>query len=151
MNTLWWVMGASAVGKKTLIRRALAEPSVRMEVGLAADVRAIWMNEGPIDPDDVTGISAGGDVLLRWQFGREASFGLLGARRAVLLVIVDPAVHYTQMLMREGARWTSAHLAFEAHAVRRLAEDLARIHAAPLRIVDASGPDYRICGETRAA
>ncbi len=146
MNTLWWVMGASAVGKKTLIRRAVAETSVRRALALTSDVRAVWMNEGAFDPADVPDPMIG-DGLLRWQFGREAAFLDIAAGRMVpgiLLVEADPAIHYGQMLAREGARWTPACLAFEVDAVRSMAVDLAQRHGAPLRKVDASRLDYRI-------
>lgn len=146
--TLWWVMGASAVGKKTLMRAAVEEASVRAALGLSDGIWAAWVNDGPLEPVDAAAIALGhdGDVLLRWQFGREAAMtrdDWRGHRQGVILVEADPVVHYARMQAREGDRWTPEMLAGEAAAVRALAGLMAHACEGLFRVVDAS-QGYRV-------
>ena len=146
MRTLWWVMGASAVGKKTLIREALVNAAVRTSLGLPDRIEAAWMGHGAVSAEDVAAVaqSAAPDTLLRWQFGREALLPeLRGLRHVLLLVVAEPGVHYARMLAREGERWSQHGLVDEAEAVRELAFGIAAAHGLPLRVVEASS-EYRV-------
>lgn len=148
MSRLWWVMGASAVGKKTLMRAAVDSAAVRAALGFADRVQAVWLNDGDMVSDDEARLDGecAGDILMRWQFGRETAVDREDWRRhqhGVLLVEVDPSVHYARMQAREGDRWTPELLAGESGVVREMACQMARACSMPLRVVDAS-QGYRV-------
>ena len=147
MRTIWWVMGASAVGKKALIQAAVVNPDVRAALGLST-CEAAWMDDGPLSVDEwirmVDGTAS--DVLVRWQFGREAAMSLLdwdGMRHGLMLVVAEPDVHYARMRAREGDRWTQEGLVAEADGVRALATDLGRRDGLPVLVVDTTA-GYRV-------
>jgi hypothetical protein len=136
---LIWIMGASAVGKKNLIARAVKFDR-RLE-----NFTPAWIPCGPIGPDEEAQV-AEGDHLLRWQWGREASlrrFTLKDIPQQILLVTADAQAHYERAKEREKDReiWPIEQLVAEAQEVKWLAFSLAFRFNLSILQVDVTSKD----------
>lgn len=124
---VWWFLGATCAGKKTLIRRLLWDPSERAKFGMNDSVRAVWMEDGDELPPPFEGAD---HVLVRWQWGRTEHLRAMlrtDRRHRIVLVEAPVEVRLQRVIEREGfERWGREVLAGEAKESARLAERICR-------------------------
>ncbi len=134
-----WVFGGTAVGKKHFIAAACADPCA---FGLPAGIRAVWVEDGEKDPEELIAAARGSSLLVRWQWGREAHMDYMRAltpdiTHQLCMVKVDRHVQVARVIRREGLlKWTEWQLDREAEDIQHLAETLSMRHGIAVRYID---------------
>lgn len=125
---LIWVFGATAVGKKHFIAKALTHESF-------ASFAQAWMKDGD---DTDKEVASGKDLLIRWQWGREHVLHRTAlvspqTRQKIVVVQANLECHYERGLLREGEEKFNADVLYkEALTVEWLARGLADYWNLPL-------------------
>lgn len=141
----YWVMGGSAVGKKTFIRRALAGQV--WSLNLPERVCGAWFADGEISAAELLAQCEGFDAaLVRWQWGRDTLLAELAEHAHVLLLLETVSeIQAQRVVRREGyPKWHAGALRDEARQVELRARELAAIYGLPLVRIDATTYRYTI-------
>lgn len=149
MGKVWWIVGATAVGKKHFIRSARGSEAAR-EVGIPRDAVPTWISDdvGPWS-ELVARASDGRDLLVRWQFGREAAIRSIASarpevRQSIVLIVASASVNADRVVAREGyARWSTEELAAEAEAVAAITRGIGAELGIDVHVLSSDGGTYK--------
>jgi hypothetical protein len=121
-----WVMGGTAAGKKTFIRR----------FSPLWNYTAFWMDDGDTDLDAMVENYQYCNLLIRWQWGREdALIELLktvpSVTQILCLVKMDPITQSQRLKLRDDWFLPEDALSGEAQSIEELANYLSSVYCLP--------------------
>jgi hypothetical protein len=131
-----WILGGTAVGKKTYIRHLAAQ-------GFG---EPCWMEDDDQRLAWLAGQASVGVNLARWQWAREHVIADIAkhfpqVQQRLCLLTADHPVQMARANKREPDKWGEENLQREAQQIRYLALGLAKAHGLPLLEVDISPDD----------
>jgi hypothetical protein len=133
---IYWVFGATAVGKKYFISAAVRSPT---EFNLPVGIRPAWIENGEMTADEILRLSRKSDLLVRWQWGRQSVIKSLHGRADQEIILCEAPTEVRMSRSRDrgdGHKFTENNLAGEALEVEMLVLGLSAIHALPVTRVN---------------
>jgi len=146
-NTIHWIFGGTAVGKKTYIKQMVANTS---------DLKAFWVEDGDKNINDLLGEVDSQSIVVRWQWSREHVLAKIAAthqeiHQEIHLVHTAPEVQKSRSDSRETKLFGTneetgevielrpiSMLADESRGVRWLALGLAADYSIPFHSIDVT-------------
>lgn len=145
MNTVTWIFGASAVGKKRYIDAAVAAP---YKFGLPDGLCPMFYGDGPADMNSLIAAARRAPLIVRWQWDREKALELVArdrrkADQCIRVCKVAPSVQRSRVIQREGeAKWNEWALIREMQDVDALVQRLSAAFSIPVLYIDTTREDY---------
>jgi hypothetical protein len=136
---IWWVFGGTAVGKKRFIAEMVATAGGTLPI-ITDRLRGAWIQDGDLTED----LLGGGDVLVRWQWGREETLVRMlrdypRVVQEIMLLSVPLGVQVARVHEREGElKWDEQMLAGEDRDIHELVHALSAEWFLPVTYLDAT-------------
>lgn len=134
-----WVFGGTAVGKKRFIEHCL-DARTRPQFIALINPLPIWINEGDLK-EDMGHLSREHDLLVRWQWSREARLG--EGIDSIVMLTCGLMAQLSRVASREGClKWDAEALHEEMRSILRLVHKISKQHSSvPVMYVDSSRHD----------